>query len=98
LIAEGLKYQFTRTRDGDRYWYRNDADLSADDIAWLESVQLSDLIRWNTSITNVQENVFFMAVPEPSSMAILVALTLVIAIFERRPRACSRFHCDLFTA
>jgi hypothetical protein len=69
LIAAGLVDQFTRLRDGDRFWYLRDSDLSADDLAWLNSLQLSDVIRLNSSITNIQGNVFFMAVPEPGTLA-----------------------------
>jgi hypothetical protein len=94
LIAAGMIEQFTRARDGDRFWYRRDADLSPADIAWLESVQLSDIIRRNTSITNIQGNVFFMAVPEPASIVIgLVGLACALRdvrdsfIRGRRPRA-----------
>lgn len=67
LIAVGLREQFTRLRDGDRFWYRNDPELQ-DDLEWLDSMRLSDVIRLNTSITNLQSNVFFMAVPEPGTI------------------------------
>ena len=52
-----------------------DSDLSPDDINWLMSVRLSDVIRRNTTITNLQANVFFM-VPEPAA----IALGLIAAI------------------
>ncbi|MEX2091066.1 MAG: peroxidase family protein [Pirellulales bacterium] len=67
LITAGLAEQFTRARDGDRLWFMRDADLSPDDLNWLMSVRLSDVIRLNTSITNLQSNVFFM-VPEPGTI------------------------------
>jgi hypothetical protein len=86
LIAAGLVEQFTRARDGDRFWYRNDPDLSPDDIAWLESVQLSDLILWNTTITNIQGDVFFMAVPEPSAIGLAMLGAAVGALARRRLR------------
>ena len=72
LIATGLADQFTRARDGDRFWFLRDADLTGDDLAWLNTVRLSDIIRWNTSITNLQQNVFFMAVPEPGTLALFL--------------------------
>ncbi len=88
LISAGLVEQFTRTRDGDRFWYRNDPDLSPDDIAWLESVRLSDVIRWNTSISNIQNNVFFMPVPEPALAVLLLwALAMGGLVTKRRGRA-----------
>ena len=70
LIVAGLLDQFTRARDGDRFWYRHDPEFSAEDIAWLESTRLSDVILRNTGTTNIQGNVFFM-VPEPSSWLLL---------------------------
>ena len=87
LIVAGLAQQFTRARDGDRFWYRNDLDLSAEDLVWLESVQLSDIIRWNTSITNIQENVFFMAVPEPATIAVAIYAVGLIGLYVRRRSA-----------
>ena len=75
LIAAGLEDEFRRARDGDRFWYLRDSDLSANDLAYLNSTTLSDVIRWNTSITNLQTNVFFM-VPEPA--ALLLALSGIV--------------------
>ena len=73
LITVGLAKQFTLTRDGDRLWFLRDSDLSAEDINWLMSLKLSDVIRMNTSITNLQDNVFFMPaeVPEPRTIALV---------------------------
>ncbi len=72
--------QFERLRDGDRYFYLNDPDLydasgvlnpDVAAIIDLDSVQLSDIIGWNTGLTNLQSDVFF--VPEPgSTLAIIV--------------------------
>ncbi len=82
LIAAGLVDQFTRVRDGDRFWFERDPDFSQSDLAYLNDVKLSDIIRWNTSITNIQSNVFFMAVPEPwtfvTFMAGIVSLSLAV--------------------
>ncbi|MGB0384991.1 MAG: peroxidase family protein [Ardenticatenaceae bacterium] len=71
--------QFTRLRDGDRFWHENvswtSAGLESDPILFgdatgdhttLSQVTLSDIIRWNTGITNIQENVF-IAEPVPPS-------------------------------
>jgi peroxidase len=58
LIATVLADQFTRLRDGDRFWYRRDPAFSATEVADLEATRLSDVIRRNTTITNIQDNVF----------------------------------------
>ncbi len=82
LLTVGLVDQFTKVRDGDRLWFLNDPDFSASDINWLMSLKLSDIIRMNTSITNLQDNVFFMpaAVPEPATISIaLLALCTFLA-------------------
>jgi hypothetical protein len=49
--------QFERTRDGDSFWYQH--VFSGSQLKALEQVRLSDIIRWNTTITNVQDNVFY---------------------------------------
>ena len=70
--------QFERTRDGDRLFYlSNDAGLylngvldpTIEAVIDLDGLSLSDVIKMNTSITNIQENVFFL-VPEPSSLCL----------------------------
>jgi hypothetical protein len=86
LILTGLRDQFTRLRDGDRFWYQNDEALSSDDVAWLDSIRLSDVIRLNTSITNIQSNVFIMAVPEPSSMLLAMGMMLATLVARRARR------------
>lgn len=48
--------QFTRTRDGDRFWYER--DLSGSDLSYVRDTELSDVIRRNTTMMNLQENVF----------------------------------------
>jgi hypothetical protein len=82
LIVAGLLDQFSRARDGDRFWYRNDPDFSPEDIAFLEATQLSDVIRWNTGITNIQSNVFFM-VPEPSTWLLVVITAAILLIYRK---------------
>ncbi|HEY4233723.1 MAG TPA: peroxidase family protein [Lacipirellulaceae bacterium] len=58
LVKAVLADQFERLRDGDRYWFEN--IFSGRQLAQLENTTLSDIIRRNTTTTNVQNNVFFM--------------------------------------
>jgi len=64
LVAAGYQVQFERLRDGDRFWYENDPDFSALEVADLRQTRLADIIRRNSGVTNLQSNVFFAA-PEP---------------------------------
>ncbi|MBI3408888.1 MAG: peroxidase [Planctomycetes bacterium] len=48
--------QFERVRDGDRFWFEN--DFSGAELAQLRQTTLADVIRRNTSLTNLQQNVF----------------------------------------
>ncbi|HYE34825.1 peroxidase family protein [Methylocaldum sp.] len=50
--------QFHRSRAGDRYWYTR--TLKGKDLAMVHRTRLSDIIRRNTSIRNIQEDVFFV--------------------------------------
>jgi hypothetical protein len=86
LITAGLVDQFTRARDGDRFWYLRDPDFSPSDLAYLNDVSLSDIIKWNTSITNLQANVFFMAVPEPGIMSLSIVTMVLLAPYRIRQR------------
>ncbi len=64
LLNTILVDQFTRLRDGDRFWWQNDGDLpgilldAGLDMNWLASRRLSGVIRDNTTADNVQNNVF----------------------------------------
>lgn len=72
--------QFERTRDGDRYWYQH--MYSGRALADIQSVNLADIIRRNTTITNLQNNVFRFTngttvmhnIPKSVAMAKLVTL------------------------
>ena len=87
LIHTSLVDQFTRLRDGDRFFYLNDPDLLQMEITAiidLENLTLAQVIRNNTGITQLQANVFF--VPEPASLtlAALGAMALVGWLLRRR--------------
>jgi peroxidase len=49
--------QFSRLRDGDRYWYQN--SLPANVVREVQRTSLVDIIRRNTQLTNLQPDVFF---------------------------------------
>lgn len=50
--------QFERLRDGDRMWFEN--IFSGRQLRQLENTTLADVIRRNTTMTNLQDNVFFL--------------------------------------
>ncbi|MEZ6128874.1 MAG: peroxidase family protein [Planctomycetaceae bacterium] len=52
--------QFTRLRDGDRFWYEN--IFEGEELTIIESTTLADVIRRNTGVEDLQHNVFFAAV------------------------------------
>lgn len=72
--------QFRRLRDGDRFFYLNDLDHLLAFDAGIKSVTLADIIRRNTDITDIQDNVFLIAksasTPEPSMLISLIALSV----------------------
>lgn len=53
-----LRDQFARLRDGDRFYFENDPTLSTSDKAFIRGMKLSDLLKRNTSLVNVRDNVF----------------------------------------
>jgi len=57
LIQTVLVEQFTRLRDGDRFWYEN--DFAGAELEALRGTTLADIIQRNTDITGLQDNVFF---------------------------------------
>ncbi len=78
--------QFTALRDGDRFWYQNDAML-ADlyDLAALGDTTLGDIIARNTAMTDMPDNVF--VVPEPTAAALLALAGLAALCRHRKPLA-----------
>jgi hypothetical protein len=48
--------QFSRLRAGDRFWYQN--QFSGQLLRELDSTKLSDVLKRNTALTNLQSNVF----------------------------------------
>ncbi|MEM9409906.1 MAG: peroxidase family protein [Planctomycetota bacterium] len=52
-----LKDQFERVRDADRFWY--ELVYTGEDLERIRNTTLADVIKRNTTLTNVQDNVFF---------------------------------------
>lgn len=50
--------QFRRSRAGDRFWYER--ILNEEDLSTVRHTRLSDIIKRNTTITQIQRNVFFV--------------------------------------
>ena len=61
LIGKAIRKQFVRLRDGDRFWYRR--TLPRVLVLMVESTTLADVIRANTSITSIQDDVFHVTRP-----------------------------------
>lgn len=58
LFQRIIADQFERLRDGDRYWYQN--LFAGRELRQLERTTLADVLRRNTTITNLQKDVFYM--------------------------------------
>jgi peroxidase len=87
LVAAAIRLQFERLRDGDRFWYDDDTDFTPSEIVALHQLHLSDIIRRDSGIINLQSNVFFV-VPEPGPVALLaVFLTTFAAARSKRYRS-----------
>jgi peroxidase len=59
LANEIQSKQFENLRDGDFYYYENDPYLSSEDLIAIKNTRLSDIIKRNTTITNLQSDMFF---------------------------------------
>lgn len=50
--------QFLALRDGDRFYYQNDPWISLEEKEWIQQTRLADVIRRNTTASNVQDDIF----------------------------------------
>ena len=53
-----LHHQFSALRDGDRFYYENDAALTAEEKNLIKNTKFSEIIMRNTGIDLMQDNVF----------------------------------------
>lgn len=58
-MIEIMKEQFEYLRNGDRFYYENDPTFLALELAAIKQTRLSDVIRRNTSINTIQDDVFY---------------------------------------
>ena len=78
-----LDDQFTRLRDGDRFFYLNDLEALTLFDSNIETVTLSQLILRNSSVTGIQSEAFiYVGVPESSSVVSLLSLG-IFALVQR---------------
>ncbi len=63
MVLTSFVEQFTRLRDGDHFFYTGDTELFLDPdigaIVDFDSITLAEIIRLNTGVTSIQDNVFF---------------------------------------
>jgi len=58
LFSNALIDQFTRIRDGDRFWYQNPGIYSSAEVSEIQNTKLSDIIQRNTDSKIVPPDVF----------------------------------------
>lgn len=75
-----IEAQFTSIRDGDRFYYWNDASLSEEEKTEISRSRLSQIIMRNTDIDNLQHNVF-LARPMTSTSTIETEGPLAMSVY-----------------
>ena len=60
LAHEIQRVQFEKLREGDFYYFENDPFLPSELRSTIRATRLSDIIKRNTAITNLQANMFFV--------------------------------------
>ncbi len=74
--------QFTRLRDGDRFWYENLFDGEV--LSWLNTRSLSDIILDNTGIEWLQDDVFIATDRRGVAAPGMIAMILLLGVGLRR--------------
>jgi len=67
--------QFLSLRDGDRFYYQIDPDLSVEEKAWIQQQRMSDIVRRNSGVQDIQDSAF---VAEPVELATSVNEPLAV--------------------
>jgi hypothetical protein len=83
-MAAIFRDQFGRLRDGDRFFYLGDEELTLDELSFLEGITLADIIRMNTDIESIQDNAFFATIPAPGAMGLFAAALVAAGVRRRR--------------
>ncbi|HEX3080266.1 MAG TPA: peroxidase family protein, partial [Puia sp.] len=79
-----LKAQFAHLRDGDYYFYLSDPYLPATTRNVVSRTRFSDVIKRNTTLTSLQDNVFFTS-ECPGDVEEAVAVDSAISIITKSP-------------
>ncbi|KAJ3228532.1 hypothetical protein HDU81_006131 [Chytriomyces hyalinus] len=58
MMRASVREQFTRIRDGDRFWYENPGVLSPEEYQNVTQFTFGDMIRLNTNLTHYPDNPF----------------------------------------
>ena len=53
-----IQKQFLNLRDGDRYYYQNDPELTSVEKEWIRGTRLADVIRRTAPISVIQDDIF----------------------------------------
>jgi hypothetical protein len=77
LLTAIFQDQFTRLRDGDRFYFENDPSFSPFDVFLLKQTTLADVIRRNSGVKDIQSDVFLFGGSDSSTSTGLVATELV---------------------
>lgn len=75
-----IERQFQSIRDGDRFYFEIDSGLSNEEINWIKQNRLSDVIKRNTGITIIQDEIF-IAQPFLSSVNNEISEAVAFEVF-----------------
>ena len=83
--------QFTRLRDGDRFWF--EAAMDSESLAWLSGLRLADVVKWNTGVDWLHDSMFVLAdrvagaVSAPAPLSLVLLGLACLAWRARKTRA-----------